>query len=248
MLSAGKSCFLLFVVAALLGGTSTGALSQAKRKGQPRTGRTARVGGTARASLTPTAVLKAYYQAAIIGDIKTAKKYLSAGTLRWMDEADRRRKGQSLEDALREDARRNQRAMPSFGDESIAGATATVVVTQGWRTLTLPMVKEAGQWKLALDKLAAGMPEKSPPAPPAAEGDYSEDEKHRLFQTVGITRDSDLIIEVAQKIGIVDSRGGPKPNFDAFVKAHYEWAAVNTEFIQQHLDKEKAREYVMAHK
>jgi hypothetical protein len=82
----------------------------------------------------------------------------------------------------------------------------------------------------------------------ATAGSYSEDDKHKLFQAVGITQDNALIIEVAQKIGIVDSAGQPKSNFQTFVQDHYEWAKSNADFIRQHLDKDKARAYVMANK
>lgn len=247
MFSLRRNYLLLFVVAALLGVTSTQALSQAKRKGQPRSGRTARVGATARASLTPTDAVKAYYQAVINRDGATIKKYVTAGTLRLMQGA-AKKGGMSLDDAMMGDARWSRKVMPRLGNERITGASATVDVLDEGRTMTLPMVYEGGGWKLALDRLATGPHAQSPPAPPAAEGNYSEEEKHRLFQTVGITQDVNLIIEVAQRIGIVDAQGDRKPNFDAFVKAHYEWAMTNAEFIQQHLTDEKARAYVMAHK
>jgi hypothetical protein len=77
---------------------------------------------------------------------------------------------------------------------------------------------------------------------------YTEDEKHKLFQAVGITKDNALIIDVAQKIGIVDSSGQPRSNFQPFVQEHYTWAVKNADFIRQHLDPAKAREYVMANK
>ena len=79
-------------------------------------------------------------------------------------------------------------------------------------------------------------------------GSYTEDQKHKLFQAVGITQDNALIIEVAQKIGIVDSSGQPKSNFQTFVQEHYTWATSNADFIRQYLDKDKARAYVMANK
>ncbi|HUQ34457.1 MAG TPA: hypothetical protein VM095_20210 [Pyrinomonadaceae bacterium] len=79
-------------------------------------------------------------------------------------------------------------------------------------------------------------------------GSYSEDDKHKLFQAVGITQDNALIIEVAQKIGIVDSSGQPKSNFQTFVQDHYTWATKNADFIRTYLDKDKARQYVMANK
>ncbi|HEX8891436.1 MAG TPA: hypothetical protein VF779_19970, partial [Pyrinomonadaceae bacterium] len=79
-------------------------------------------------------------------------------------------------------------------------------------------------------------------------GDYSNDEKHRLFQAVGITRDNDLIIEVAEKIGLSDSRGNPTPAMEPFAKEHFAWAKNNADWVREHLDPVKAREYVMAHK
>lgn len=79
-------------------------------------------------------------------------------------------------------------------------------------------------------------------------GSYSEDEKHRLFQAVGITRDNALIIEVAQKIGISDSSGNPNSEFQSFVKEHFNWAMKNTAWVQEYRDPAKARAYVMANK
>jgi hypothetical protein len=78
--------------------------------------------------------------------------------------------------------------------------------------------------------------------------DYSDDEKHRLFQAVGITRDNALIVEVAQKLGLADESGNKTPAMDQFVKDHFAWAKNNLPWIQEHLDPVKAREYVMAHK
>ena len=77
---------------------------------------------------------------------------------------------------------------------------------------------------------------------------YTDDEKHKLFQAVGITEDTNLIIEVAQKIGIVDARGNQNSNFQAFVQEHYTWATKNIAWVQEHRDKAKARAYVMANK
>jgi hypothetical protein len=79
-------------------------------------------------------------------------------------------------------------------------------------------------------------------------GSYSEDDKHKLFQAVGITKDNALIIEVAQKIGIVDSSGNPNSKFQPFLTDHIEWAKNNIAFISQYRDPAKAREYVMANK
>jgi hypothetical protein len=77
---------------------------------------------------------------------------------------------------------------------------------------------------------------------------YTEDEKHRLFQAVGITGDDDLIIEVAYNIGITDARGKQNENFEPFRQAHLEWARRNMDWVKEYKDKAKARAYVMANK
>ncbi|HEX8710201.1 MAG TPA: hypothetical protein VF723_18300 [Pyrinomonadaceae bacterium] len=79
-------------------------------------------------------------------------------------------------------------------------------------------------------------------------GSYSNDEAHKLFQAVGITKDQALIIEVAQKIGIVEASGQPNDKFQPFIDEHYKWAPKNAAWIRQYLTPEKAREYVMENK
>ncbi|MBA2731866.1 MAG: hypothetical protein H0U54_03120, partial [Acidobacteria bacterium] len=77
---------------------------------------------------------------------------------------------------------------------------------------------------------------------------YTEDERHRLFQAVGITEDDSLIIEIARKIGIVDVDGTPNSEFQTFVEAHLEWGQKNKAWVLEHLLQKKAQEYVMSHK
>lgn len=79
-------------------------------------------------------------------------------------------------------------------------------------------------------------------------GNYTEDQRHRLFQAVGMTGDSALIVEVAQKIGLFDSRGQPNDQFAGFVKEHAEWGKRNFAWAQEYRDPVKARAYVMANK
>ena len=79
-------------------------------------------------------------------------------------------------------------------------------------------------------------------------GSYTDDEKHRLFQTVGRTGDNALILEVAQKIGIVEANGQPNNQFQPFITEHLEWQKRNRAWAQEYFDPQKAREYVMAHK
>ena len=104
---------------------------------------------------SPTAALRAYYQAAMNKDIATAKKYLSAGTMRVMEEG-AKKMGKSVDEAFEEGAQTTT-VMPEFGSEKITGDTATVDIKAQGATVTMPMVKEDGVWKLAMDKLIEDM-------------------------------------------------------------------------------------------
>lgn len=77
---------------------------------------------------------------------------------------------------------------------------------------------------------------------------YTDDEKHRLFQAVGRTGDSALIIEVAKNLGIADANGQLNSNFQPFRDEHFKWADRNKAWVQEHYAPQKAREYVMANK
>jgi hypothetical protein len=72
----------------------------------------------------------------------------------------------------------------------------------------------------------------------------SDDDKHKLFQAAGITKDSELILRVLRKIGFPNGTG---TEFTEFTKAHMPWAMKNMEFIQSVLTPEKGRAYVEAH-
>lgn len=75
----------------------------------------------------------------------------------------------------------------------------------------------------------------------------SEDDKHKLFQAVGVTQDTALILEASRKMGLADSSGQQTPAMEPFIKAHYEWATKNMEFVKNHMTKDKAMEYVKSH-
>jgi len=72
----------------------------------------------------------------------------------------------------------------------------------------------------------------------------SEDDKHRLYQAVGMTRDTALTMRVIRKIGLGDGSGA---DHQEFVKAHLTWAMKNVDFMQTVDTPEKARVYVDAH-
>ena len=77
-----------------------------------------------------------------------------------------------------------------------------------------------------------------------AVANMSEDEKHKLFQAVGVAGEPSLIIEATQKMGLADSSGNPTPAMQPFIQAHTDWAMKNAAFVREHMTKEKAKEYV----
>ena len=72
----------------------------------------------------------------------------------------------------------------------------------------------------------------------------SDDDKHKLFQAAGITKDNDLILKVIKKIGFGSGTG---TDYQDFIKAHFPWAMKNLEFIRSVNTPEKARAYVDEH-
>ncbi|MDQ1637652.1 MAG: hypothetical protein QOF62_991 [Pyrinomonadaceae bacterium] len=75
----------------------------------------------------------------------------------------------------------------------------------------------------------------------------SDDDKHKLFQAAGMTRDNALIQKVLRKIGLLTPDNDLSDDYASFTKKHVEWAKSNTTFIQSVLTPEKARAYVDEH-
>jgi hypothetical protein len=75
----------------------------------------------------------------------------------------------------------------------------------------------------------------------------SSDDKHRLFQAAGMTKDSALIKRVLQKLGFMNESGVTSSDYEAFVKEHFTWALKNTQFVMSVNSEEKARAYVNEH-
>jgi hypothetical protein len=75
----------------------------------------------------------------------------------------------------------------------------------------------------------------------------SDDDKHKLFQAAGMTRDNALIQKVLRKIGLLTRDNDLSDDYASFTKEHIEWAKSNTTFIQSVLTPEKARAYVDEH-
>jgi hypothetical protein len=72
----------------------------------------------------------------------------------------------------------------------------------------------------------------------------SSDDKHKLYQAAGMTKDRDLMLRVFSKIGLGDGTGA---DHQQFIKEHFAWAMKNLEFVQSINTPEKARAYVDEH-
>ena len=72
----------------------------------------------------------------------------------------------------------------------------------------------------------------------------TEDDKHRLFQAAGVTKDNDLILRVLIKIGFPNGTG---EGYSEFLNDHPSWALKNMGFIRSVLTPETARAYVDEH-
>lgn len=84
-------------------------------------------------------------------------------------------------------------------------------------------------------------------SPKSSSTTMSEDDKYRLFYAAAKTGDQKLMMQVSQKIGIVDQNGMPSPSYRDFIKNSITWAFKDSEFTQTINTPEKARAYVMSH-
>ena len=75
----------------------------------------------------------------------------------------------------------------------------------------------------------------------------SDDDKHKLFQAAGMTKDNEIIQKVLRKLGFLTADNTVTDDYAPFVKGHMEWAQKNYGFIQSVMTPEKARAYVDAH-
>ncbi|PYS51384.1 MAG: hypothetical protein DMF68_04550 [Acidobacteria bacterium] len=108
------------------------------------------------AGMSPSEVFKAYYDAQVRKDYDTVKKYLSQGTIQMMEEG-AKKQGKTVDEALKESPGVSPSDMPQMSNEQINGDTATVDLMAQGQKITMPYVKEGGEWKLAMDKLLADM-------------------------------------------------------------------------------------------
>lgn len=128
------------------GGTTTTTTTTTGGGGATTTG----AGSTA---TSPTAALRAYYEAGMKKDVAGAKRYLSAGSIKVLEES-AQKMGMSLDEAMQQNAQQQAATpMPEFANERISGDTATVDIKVQGQSLTMHMVREGGEWKLAMDKV-----------------------------------------------------------------------------------------------
>lgn len=102
--------------------------------------------------MSPTEVYKAYYDTSVKRDFQAARKYLSQSTLDVM-EGEAKKQGKTYEQMMGESPTIDE-PLPPLTNEQISGDTATVDMTVEGHKVTIPFVKENGEWKVALDKLA----------------------------------------------------------------------------------------------
>lgn len=115
-------------------------------------------------------------------DVDGVKRYLSAGTMGMMEEG-AKKMGKSLDEVLKEGANQSPTTeMPEFSNEKVDGDTATVdVKMKELPAVTMPLVREGGEWKLALDKFMKDMQNSvggTQSKKPDVAGDEDKEENH----------------------------------------------------------------------
>jgi hypothetical protein len=84
----------------------------------------------------------------------------------------------------------------------------------------------------------------SPSTSSSTSSSFSDDDKHKLFQAVGMTKDQELIVKVMKRIGLFKADNTPADGYAQFVKDHLSWAMSNSAFVESVTDPDKARAYV----
>jgi hypothetical protein len=77
--------------------------------------------------------------------------------------------------------------------------------------------------------------------------EYSDDEKHKLFQAAAMTGDLELQRRVWGKLGIIDDDFSIGTKYQAFVDAHGPWSVRNYQWVASINTPEKGRAYVDEH-
>ncbi|MDT4967100.1 MAG: hypothetical protein QOJ64_1837 [Acidobacteriota bacterium] len=106
---------------------------------------------------SPTEVVKGYYEAGKRKDVAGIKRFLSRQSLQLMEDV-ANRQGKTLDQLFIEAADMEARKpAPLIWNERIGGDTALVdIKTPGEPMRTVPLVKEAGEWRLAFGNPKGG--------------------------------------------------------------------------------------------
>jgi hypothetical protein len=120
------------------------------------------------------AVLKAFNEASDKKDFAGAKSHLSAGSITFLED-EAKKNGKTLEQDFM-DSRSESAASFALSNEQISGDTATVDMKTPGRMVTVPLVKENGEWKLAIDKYIENEKKSAGGAQPKNANDAGEDE------------------------------------------------------------------------
>jgi flagellar hook-associated protein FlgK len=117
----------------------------------------ATVGCKGAAGSSPTATMKAFYEATRKKDVEAFKKTLSKGTLDLMDgiaKSHNTTLDETLKGGMDSPETAKYSATPQMRNEKIDGETATLEVQndQNHEWENIPFVRENGEWKIALDK------------------------------------------------------------------------------------------------
>jgi Domain of unknown function (DUF4878) len=111
---------------------------------------------------TPTEAFKTYIMATVNKDVAALKTSLSKGSLDLIEKS-AKEQGKTVEEILTGGAVENEsKQVPQIQNEKITGNTATVDFKDASMPdfLTMPLVKENGTWKVALDQFQRELLEK----------------------------------------------------------------------------------------
>jgi hypothetical protein len=110
-------------------------------------------GGNTGKNRTPTETIKALHEVSKKKDVEGIKKLLSKETLKLLDEAAQKEKT-TPDEFLKKDGNPPFERLPEIRGEMIEGDVAYVNIKNDItdKDEKMPLVKEDGEWKLALDK------------------------------------------------------------------------------------------------
>lgn len=102
---------------------------------------------------SPTEILKTFLEASKKKDVETVKKTFSKGTMNLIEET-ARTQNTTVDELLKKDTGVPLKELPEMRNEKIEGETASVEVKNAVTGDfdTIPLIKEDGNWKVALDK------------------------------------------------------------------------------------------------